>query len=214
MHWRRLIVLGLAALAWGALAPSPAAAQVSGQPILEVDDASGDDAPAGTYEIGGYLGLRGGGRVTPGGVSLGGTFLYRVASGIWSDSSVGVTLAGTEPGCFLERDGERFCDHGVFGGSGLSARSGIRLFFAENRGVTPYARTGIGFEYIAFGDDGLDGVAIPIYLGAGVRAPVDDRVSVGGAALVQAGVAFFDQQIGTEPYVSLSIMATVEFDLD
>lgn len=175
-----------------------------------------DEASTTTQEIGAFLGLELGGGTTPGGLQAAGRYLYRLSDRDWLDTGVAFTFGGGDAECFRDRADDVVCDHGPLSGFAAEASAGIRRTFAsagEGRFV-PYAHAGVALRLVSFGDDGLRGAAVPLYLGGGVRARVADRVDVVGGALARAGVGFFNRDVGAEPQLSLAVVGGVEFGLD
>lgn len=173
-----------------------------------------EDGPAGNQELGAELGLALGGGVTPGGLQLGGRYLYRLADVDWFDGAVGFTFGGGQASCFRDRDDSLVCDHGALDGIAVDVSAGIRRYFAGRNKFHPYLHGGVAARVLTYGDDDLLGFAVPLWVGGGVRAEVSEGVSVGGGAMLLAGPAWLDRGLGLEPQVSLAISAGVEFRID
>jgi len=183
--------------------------------VAYVPDVRADDGETkmSSQEIGARLGIEAGGRTSPGGVHMTGSYLHRLSEADWLDSGVGFTLGGDSAECFRDRDGELLCDHGVFSGGAIEAIAAVRRVFAPQGKFAPYARLGVALRVIRFADDDLSGFGVPLLFGGGVRATVADRIAVVGAADVRTGVGFFGRDLGVEPQWSLAISAGVEFAL-
>jgi hypothetical protein len=190
MHRERFdkLILGLLCL----LLERPASAEEQ----AALTQAGEPGAPAAERELGVQLGLEMGGRVSPGGLRLGGSYLYRLSEQDWFDGGFGFTFGSGESACFRDRDDERVCDHGLLGGFGGEVFAGVRRFFAAKQTLVPYLRGGVALRLVAFSGDEVRGLALPVWLGAGVRRKVHERVVV-----------------NAEPQVSLMVGGGVEFSM-
>lgn len=199
------------------LVPGMARAQGADTDVPVADDTPGnagapaERSPAGERELGARLGLAMGGGTTPGGVRLAGVMLYRMSDADWFDGSLGFTFGGRSSGCAVGADGVLACNHGSLGGAAADVVLGVRRFFAMRQQFAPYLRAGAGLRVVRFDGDELDGVAIPLVLGAGVRARLNDLIAVGGDAALEAGFGLFDRDLGIEPQLGLSVQAVIEF---
>lgn len=198
MH-RTALIRALAAAAVLALAPAARAEE-------PVD-------PAGTQELGARLGVEAGGRVTPGGAQLAGSYLYRLSDVDWFEGGIGFTYGGGGAECFRERDDTLVCDHGLVDGFGGELSAGVRRFFAGQERFSPYARAALGARLVVFNGDDVKGFAVPLIVGGGVRAQVADKVSVVGGADLRAGPGWYSRDLGVEPHISLVVHGGVEFRL-
>jgi hypothetical protein len=188
----------VAVAAW----PAAGLAEPSAAPVEPVAD----------QEVGARVGVRMGGRTTPGGLSVGGSYLYRATESVWFDSGVAFILGAGGSQCFRDRDNAVQCDHSQLDGHALGAHTGIRWVARENQGFVPYARGTIGIEVVRFADDDVSGVAVPLGIGVGLRARVDDRIAVGGGADLSLGVGKLSR-VGAEPQLALAVQFGVEFAL-
>jgi len=180
------------------------------------DEASGEPAReplSGDQELAGSLGIDFGGRVSPGGLHLAGAYLYRLSDEDWFDGGLSFTFGGGGAACFRDRDDVFLCDHGVVNGFGGEAFAGVRRYFPGQGTFTPYARAALGLRVVTFGDDDINGVAVPLQLGGGVRAQVADRISVSGGAELRLGPAWFNRDLGSEPHLGLAVHGGIEFRL-
>ena len=210
-----LLLAALAALAGeeGVAAAQPAAAQPA-QPTEGAATARAvADDPAGGQELGAHIGMEMGGRVSPGGLHVLGTYLYRLSDEDWFEAGLSLTAGSGAAGCFRDREDDVLCDHSIARGVGLEGLVGVRRFFAGQDRFSPYARVALGARLVSFGADDVTGFAVPAILGGGIRARVTDTVSVVGAADLRLGVGWFNRRLETEPHVTLAIHAGAEFRL-
>jgi hypothetical protein len=177
--------------------------------------ASGDDERDDAVEqiIGGYLGLAVGGRTTPGGLAVGGSYLYRLSDRDFFDASVGFVLGSGDAGCFRDREDDRVCDHGVVDGFAGELGLGLRRHFADQQTMSPFLRLGVAARIVSYGGDDLVGGAFPLVVGGGVRSRVAPHVRVVGAAELRVGLAQFGDGVGGEPHLALAVLGGVEFEL-
>ncbi len=179
----------------------------------EPDAAASLDAHVADTELGADLGLRMGGRSTPGGFHLGANFLYRVSDAFSSESTVAFTLGGGNAACFRDRGDDVLCDHGQLDGVAGTLATGLRWMAPVKQGFVPYARGMIGLELVNFDSDDVKGISVPVVLGAGVRTRVSSRIAVGGGADLHVGIAKLGRDIGVDPQVALRVRFGVEFAL-
>ncbi len=165
-------------------------------------------------EIGGLMGIAIGGGTSPGGLHLEGRYLYRMSEVDWLESSVHFSFGGGDAECYLDRSGNRQCGHGLVDGILAQGNVGLRRYFAGQQQFRPFARMGVGVGLLSFADDSVTGLAIPLYMGAGVRAEVAENVLVVVDATFRAGLGFLNQELGIEGFATGTIAAGVEFTLD
>jgi hypothetical protein len=195
-----------------ALASLAALAAASG--VAGAAPASGVAAdPAGDQELGAQIGMEMGGRVSPGGLHVLGSYLYRLSDEDWFEAGLSFTVGGGAAGCFRDRDDQVLCDHTITRGVGLEGFAGIRRFFAGQDSFSPYARAALGARLVSFAADDVTGFAIPLILGGGIRARVTDSISVVGGADLRLGIGWFNRRIESEPHLTLAIHAGAEFRL-
>jgi len=219
---RKLIAAAVVAAAW--LAPvaawdgdgaAPGADLEPAAPVEPGADVVDDDAePPATQEIGGALGLAAGGRVTPGGVHVDGVYLYRLSDQDWFVGGIGFTVGGGAAGCFRDRNNDTICDHGVLQGADGELRAGVRRYLPGRQSFAPHAEAGVTLRLARYGDDHLTGVALPVWIGAGVRATVSPGIEVGGGARLEAGPALFGKHLGLEPQLGLVVTVGCDFAID
>jgi hypothetical protein len=169
---------------------------------------------AGEQELGVRLGMTIGGRVTPGGLTIAGNYMYQLTDVDWFEGLLSFTFGGDRAVCFRDRADDLSCDHHAL--HGVAAEGGVaaRRFLSTRDAFAPYVRVGLGLRVARYRDDDLTGVALPVLVGGGVRARVAPTVSVIGDAAVQVGPAWLSRGLGLEPQASLSIFGGVEFRLD
>jgi hypothetical protein len=202
---RRLIGAALALVLGAGPARSDAPVAAAPAPAAEPDVAD--------REIGGVLGIASGSRTTPGGLRVGGRFLYQLSDEDWFDGNVAFTFGGGDAACFRDRADRFVCDHGLTDGFGGELGVGVRRFFAGNEGFRPYARLGVAARVIRFGKDDVTGFAIPISAGGGVRVRVSDDVAVGGEASLELGPGWLGHGLGLEFERGFAIGAVAEIAL-
>jgi hypothetical protein len=171
------------------------------------------DLPAGDQELGARIGMEMGGRVSPGGFHVLGSYLYRLSDEDWFEAGLSFTVGGGAAGCFRDREDVVQCDHTIARGVGLEGLVGIRRFFSGQDRFSPYARLALGARLVSFPADDVTGFAVPLILGGGIRARVTDTVSVVGGADLRLGIGWFNRGLESEPHVSLTIHAGAEFRL-
>jgi hypothetical protein len=164
-------------------------------------------------ELSGGLGAELGGRVSPGGLHVAGAYLYQLSDQDWFDGGLSFTFGGGGAACFRDRDDETLCDHGMLDGFGGEVSVGARRYFTGRGKFVPYARAAIGLRIVSYGSDDVNGLAIPLHLGGGVRSQVSDRIWIAGGAELRVGPAWFNRSLGAEPHIGLAIHAAAEFRL-
>ncbi len=167
----------------------------------------------GEQAIGAELGVATGGRVTPGGLRLAGHYLYQLSDEDWFDGGASFTFGSSGAACFRDRMNNYICDHGLTDGGGVQISATVRRFFAAQGAFRPFARAGLGIGLVRFPDDGVTGLAIPLHLGGGVRASVDDGIAVIAQAELEVGFGVFGKSLGLEPQLGASVVAGAEFRL-
>lgn len=210
-----IIICGLSL----ALAPDAFAQQAQDSDAASTTDTAGVEQEAPEPEdvtqlLAGHLGLAAGGRTSPGGLEIGGSYLYRLTESDWLDGGVGFTFGSGSAACFTDRDGEVLCDHGLLKGFSAEVSAAVRREFPGQGKFTPYARLGLGVRLVSFGDDDVKGAAFPVILGGGVRSQVAERVAVFGGADLRAGVGLLTGDVGVEPHLTLAVFFGAEFRLD
>ena len=198
-----------AAFVVAVLAFVPAAAQA--------DEPAAAEAPMGKQEIGLRLGAQVGlSSLTPGGVRLGGVYLYRMDETTWFDGEASTAFGAGGSGCFYDRSENLtlVCHHGGFDGFGMSLAAGVRYVLTEQAsGFLPYLRAGAGLSYAGFSDDSVSGVGLFGYGGAGGRFRVAPGVAIGGEALLLLGAGLYNSDLGGRLLAGLVVQFGVEFTL-
>jgi hypothetical protein len=179
--------------------------------IARADDPAPPDVA--DREIGAVVGVASGSRVTPGGLRIGGHFLYQLDDEDWFDGAVGFTFGGGTAACFRDRSDVYVCDHGLADGFAADLGGGVRRFFAGQGGFRPYARLAASLRILRFGADDVGGFGIPLAAGAGVRVRVSDDVAVGGEATLELGPAWLGHGLGAEFEHGFAIGALCEITL-
>ncbi len=213
--YRRVIVASAAAAL--CLVASPAFAQPSdanAHTADETDASPTEPDNVAHQELGARLGLAGGGRVTPGGLYVGGAYLYRLTDSDWFEGGVAFSFGGGDRTCFRDRANAMVCDQGSLSGFGGEVSAGVRRYFLGKGNLTPYARAGISLRFVNFGSDDLKGVGLPLWIGGGVRARVANGVHVVGDASLHAGPSVMGKRLGFEPQLSIVVLGGVEFRID
>ncbi len=131
----------------------------------------------------------------------------------WFDGGLSFTFGSGQAGCFRERDDDYLCDHGLVDGFGAEVYGGVRRYFPGQGRYTPYGRAAVGLRLVSFGADDVRGVAIPLQLGGGVRASVNERISLSGGADLRLGPAWFNRELEDQPHLGLAVHAGIEFKL-
>jgi hypothetical protein len=195
------LIVGLTLLARAARAD-----QVEVPPAATTDE-------VGDQGIAADAGIATGGRVTPGGLRLAGHYFYQLSDRDWFDGTAAFTFGGGAAKCFHDRDGSFVCDHGMTQGDGIEVVAAVRRLFAPQGKFRPFARAGIGLAVVHFSADAVTGVAIPLHLGAGIRAQVAEGIAVVAQGEVELGFGAFDHSLGFEPQLGTAVVAGAEFRL-
>jgi hypothetical protein len=212
---RRILIV-----AAGLAAATPAAAQDEPEselvpayedPLPDVGEAPGPEV--GERELGATLGIAVGGGHTPGGLRVGGDYLYQLSDLDWFDGIVQFTFGSGGASCFRDRFDELICDHGVVDGVSTDLGAGIRRFFPGQGAFRPWVRPAAGIRLSRFGDDDLTGAGLFVSAAGGVRARVTDTIAVGGQAALELGGALFNRGLGPQLQLGLAVSFGVDFVL-
>ena len=163
--------------------------------------------------IGGALGISTGGRSTPGGLRIAGSYLYQLSSDDWFDGVAAFTLGGGGAACFRDRSKQFVCDHSLASGAAVTIEAGVRRYFAARGEFTPFARVGVGLAIVSFRGDDVTGLAVPIHLGAGLRVAVVESIAITAQAALEIGIARFGHDLGTEPQLGAFVTIGAELEL-
>lgn len=145
------------------------------------------------------VGFSGGGAATPGGLRVGGHYLYRLADHDWFDSSVAFTFGGRGDACttaaarVLDQPAVPAaigCERALTDGFAADVVLGVRRELTPRQGFTPFVRVAGFARALRFTDVG--GFAVGGQLGAGVRAPVRGALAVVAGADAFLGAAWLD----------------------
>lgn len=177
---------------------------------LETSTAAED---LGDQGIGAEIGIAAGGRVTPGGLRVGGHYLYQLSDRDWFDGTASFTFGSQAAGCYEDQMATLVCEHGFTSGRGVEVAATVRRMFAAQGAFRPFARAGIGVSLVRFSTDEVSGIALPVHLGGGVRARVAPAVAVVAQADLQVGLGRFGDALGVEPQVGVAFTAGAEFRL-
>jgi hypothetical protein len=175
--------------------------------------ARADDAVVFDRGIAATAGVATGGRVTAGGLRVGGRFLYQMSADDWFEGHAAFTFGSGDPACFRDRADAFLCDHGLTDGFAGEVGGAIRRRLAVRGRYQPFVRAGIAARAVRFGDDGVAGIAFPVIAATGVSVAINDTTAVGAEAALEFGFGWFDRGLGTEPQLGLAVAAVVEFAL-
>jgi len=206
-------VARLAGVLAAAVLLAPVVAWAEADPDSSASSSGRSEVAASDQELSGSLGAELGGRVSPGGLYVGGAYLYQLSDRDWFDGGLSFTFGSGAAACFQDREGDTVCDHGVTDGFGGEVALGMRRYFPGQGRFTPYARVAVGLRLVSYGADDVSGLAIPLEAGGGVRAWISERVSIAGAAELRVGPAWFNSDLGSEPHLGLAIHAAAELRL-
>jgi hypothetical protein len=192
----------------------PEEAPAEEKPDEQPDEPDEPKRPAASdRELAGSLGLDLGGRVTPGGLHIAGAYLYQLSDVDWFDGGLSFTFGSGQAGCFRDRDNDYLCDHALVRGFGAEVFGGVRRYFPGQGRFTPYGRAALGLRLVSFGADDVRGLAVPLQLGGGVRASVNERIALSGGAELRLGPAWFNRELEDQPHLGLAVHAGIEFEL-
>ena len=203
-----------------------AAVLLPGLAVADVGDVDGGDSNTGSsdtgatvlrvasQELGAQVGIATGGRTTPGGLDVAGHYSYRLNDSDWVVTTAEFVFGGAGSACVMDDSQNLSCDHGATSGFSGGVSVAIRHYFAPSGDFAPYALVGLGGRVASFRGDEIVGFAVPLIAGGGVRAKAHDSVGVFGAAQLQAGPAWFNRDLGSEPHLAFHIAVGVEFAID
>lgn len=193
--------------------PLPATASEPAMPLGNLASAASAGDDLGDQGVGVMLGVATGGRVTAGGLRITGHYLYQMSASDWFDGAAAFTFGGGDRACFRDRMDLVVCDHGLADGAAIELQAGVRRMFARQGRYQPFARAALGLSYVRFSDDDVSGFAVPLHLGAGLRARVASGVAVVAHGDFTAGIGRFGRGLGAEPQLGLAVTAGAEFRL-
>jgi hypothetical protein len=171
-----------------------------------------DAPPVGDQELGARIGvsldLAG---VGPGGLSVAGLWLYRLADRVWFDGRAAFAIGGGGPDCVVPATGAARCDHALTDGFAALALAGARWFPPGSGSVTPWLGGGLGAGLADFPGDGVPGFALPLWGGAGARVPVADGIALAGDAILDVAAVFYGKGVGWKGRIGLTLAVGVDF---
>lgn len=157
------------------------------------------------------LGASGGGGATPGGMRVGGRYLYRLADRDWFDGGMAFTFGRSGTGCGPVGPGAMSCEHGVADGFAGDLSLGVRRELPGATGFVPFARVALFGRVLRFATDDVTGAAAGGELGLGLRADLRPDLAVVGAASAFAGLAHLSDGVGGAGQLGLTVGAAAEF---
>jgi hypothetical protein len=180
-------------------------------------DTGGRQAPADMSDqaIAPMVGVAAGGRTTPGGLVIAGHYYYKLTDQDWADSSASFTFGSAAADCFRDRMDDVLCDHDLADGYAGRITFAVRRFLPGVASDTfwPFARLGVGAGLVRFSDDDVTGITFYGVAGVGLRASVNENVSITGQADLDLGLGQFSGGVGGEPQLGVNITAGAEFKL-
>ncbi|MEZ4402437.1 MAG: hypothetical protein R3B06_20600 [Kofleriaceae bacterium] len=177
--------------------------------VICAGSARADDASE--VALAAELGAVGGGGATPGGLRVGGRFLYRMADVDWFDGAVAFTFGDPRAACGRVAPTGMSCDHGVGDGFAGDLALGVRRELGGPAGFVPFIRGAVVARVVRFAGDDVSGGAVGGEVGVGLRARLRDGVSLTGGATGFAGVARLGGGVGSVGQLGLTIGAGAEF---
>ncbi len=162
--------------------------------ISVVPAARADDEPQ--VALAADLGASGGGGTTPGGMRLGGRYLYRMADQDWFDGGVAFTFGAPATGCGRIPPDGMTCDHGIADGFAGDLTLGLRRELRGQGAFTPFVRGGVFGRVLRFAADDVSGAAAGVDIGAGVAARVGKDLALVGSGGAFAGRAWLGGGVG------------------
>lgn len=174
------------------------------------------ETPAGEWTdqgIGISAGVAIGGRLTPGGLRITGSYLYRLSQQDWFDGAAAFTIGSGSGECFRDRAGERVCDHGPVDGFAVDFVGAVRRNFRSQKSFAPFVRIGAAVRFVRFSGDQVAGLAIPLIGGGGVTIDLSPRMRLVAAGQLEIGGGLFSRGLGTAPQLGLAVNAGIEFAL-
>lgn len=159
------------------------------------------------------IGAAGGGSHTPGGLRLGGRYLYRLADRDWFDGGVAFTFGHPGTGCGRVPPDGMSCSHGAVDGFAGDLTLGVRRELPAQRGFSPFVRGGGFARALRFDQDRVSGFGLGLELGGGVAAAVGRDLRVVAAAGLFGGTAWLGQGVGQARQLGMSVTMGAEMQL-
>jgi hypothetical protein len=210
-----VLLAGSSAMAQSEPASAPASAPAS-QPDVVPDNGPVEEFPVARdvnkQELGVRLGLAlGVGGVSPGGLDVGGDWIYQLTEHVWFDGEATFLLGASDPVCYLARDRSQVCGTGALSGTAFEVRTGV-VFFGPKKanGFVEFLRAGVGLGIVTLPGDRVTGVALPIWVAPGVRTRVTDSVALRGEGVFSIGPGFYGSA-GTHSVATFLFQLGVDF---
>ncbi len=164
--------------------------------------------------LGAEVGAAGGGGTTPGGLRVGGRYLYRLADHDWFDSGVGFTFgSGGSTACGRTPPDGMECNHGVADGFAGDLALGLRRTLRAQGNFTPFVRGGVFGRVLRFAADDVTGAAAGLEAGAGVAATIQRDVAIVAGASAFAGRAWLGSGVGSTGQLGMLVSLGAELRL-
>lgn len=160
--------------------------------------------------LGASLGFAFGGRVTPGGVRVTGSYLYRLSQDDWFDGAAAFTIGSGGAECFRDRVGDRVCDHGATDGFAVDFVAAVRRSWPGQKSFSPFVRLGAALRFARFSGDQIAGLAVPLIGGGGVTIALSSSSRLVAGAQLEIGGGLFSRGLGTAPQLGLSMGLGIE----
>lgn len=177
--------------------------------LADEGSGSGPDGAA-QVALAAEVGAVGGGGATPGGMRVGGRYLYRLAEHDWFDGGIVFTFGRGTAGCGATGPDAMTCDHGVADGFAGDLSLGVRRDLGGQAGFVPFARVALFGRVLRFASDDVTGAAAGGEVGVGLRAAVRPDLALVGGATAFAGMAHLSD-VGAAGQLGLAIAAAAEF---
>jgi hypothetical protein len=164
--------------------------------------------------LGADIGATGGsGGTTPGGMRIGGHYLYRMTDHDWFDGAVAFTFGSPSDGCWRTPPDGMSCGHGPGDGFAGDLSLGLRRMLPGQGAFTPFVRGGVFGRVLRFSTDDVNGAAIGVDAGAGVAARVRDGLAVVGSAGGFAGRGWLGSGVGRTGQLGMIVTVGAEVRL-
>lgn len=173
--------------------------------------ATADDEPQ--VALGAEVGAAGGGGTTPGGLRVGGRYLYRLAEHDWFDGGVGFTFGSPGTACGRVPPGGMDCNHGVADGFAGDLALGVRRHLPGQGAFTPVLRGGVFGRVLRFASDDVTGAAIGVELGGGLAADIQRDVAIIAGASAFAGRGWLGGGVGGTGQLGMLVSVGAELRL-
>jgi hypothetical protein len=177
-------------------------------------DTPGDLHDEEQVALGAEVGATGGSDgTTPGGMRIGGRYLYRMTDHDWFDGGVAFTFGSPNDGCWRTPPDGMSCDHGAADGFAGDLSLGLRRNLPGQGAFTPFVRGGVFGRVLRFTGDDVSGAALGVDAGAGVAARVRKDVAVVGSAGGFAGRGWLGSGVGGAGQLGMIVTVGAELRL-